>query len=148
MFAFLRKNQIILSSCFCLLLSLYILKAHSRGQLKNEPIGPILLWLLRPMQLGTHAVTGWFSDIQKGFGTLSGFKVENERLRTRIQQLEAERNKLLEAEATNRRLQQLLDFRAQLPPGSVTATIIAKSARTGFQSCLLDKGSAAGVGKG
>ena len=148
MFAFLRKNQIILSSCFCLLLSLYILNAHARGQLKNDPIGPILLWLLRPMQLGTHAVTGWFSDVQKGFGTLSGFKTENERLRNRIQQLEAERNKLLEAEATNRRLQQLLDFRAQLPPGSVTATIIANSASTWFQSCLLDKGSSDGVGKG
>jgi rod shape-determining protein MreC len=148
MLAFLRKNQIILSSCFCLLLSLYILNAQARGQLKNDPIGPILLWLLRPMQLGTHAVTGWFSDAHKGFGTLSGFKTENERLRNRIQQLEAERNKLLETEATNRRLQQLLDFRAQLPPGSVTATIIANSASTWFQSCLLDKGSSDGVGKG
>jgi rod shape-determining protein MreC len=148
MLAFLRKNQIILSSCFCLLVSLYIINAQARGQLKNDPIGPILLWLLRPMQLGTHAVTGWFSNVQQGFGTLSGFKTENERLRHRIQQLEAERNKLLEIEATNRRLQQLLDFRAQLPPGSVTATIIANSASTWFQSCLLDKGSSDGVGKG
>jgi rod shape-determining protein MreC len=36
----------------------------------------------------------------------------------------------------------------QLPPGSVTATIIANSASTWFQSCLLDKGSSDGVGKG
>ena len=148
MLAFLRKNQIVLSSCFCLLLSLYILNAAARGQLKNDPIGPILLWLLRPLQMGTHAVTGWFGDLQKGFGTLSGFKAENERLRTRIQQLEAERNKLMEAEATYRRLQQLLDFRGQLPSGSVTATIIANSASTWFQSCLLDKGNSDGVRKG
>jgi rod shape-determining protein MreC len=148
MLAFLRKNQIVLSSCSCLLLSLYILNAAARGQLKNDPIGPILLWLLRPMQLGTHAVTSWFGELQNDIGTLSGFKAENERLRTRIQKLEAERNRLLEAEATNRRLQQLLDFRAQLPAGSVTATIIANSASTWFQSCLLDKGSSDGVGKG
>lgn len=148
MFAFLRKNQIILSSCSCLLLSLYIVNAASRGHLTNDPIGPILLWLLRPLQLGTHGVASWFEDLQKDLGTLSGFKAENDRLRSRIQQLEAERNRLLEAEATNRRLRQLLDFRAQLPAGSVTATIIANSASTWFQSCLLDKGSSDGVRKG
>ena len=148
MLAFLRKNQIVLSSCSCLLLSLYILNAASRGQLKNDPIAPILLWVLRPLQVGTHAVTSWFGDLQNSFGTLSGLKAENERLRTRIQQFEAERNRLLEAEATNLRLKQLLDFREQLPTGSVTATIIANSASTWFQSCLLDKGSSDGVGKG
>jgi rod shape-determining protein MreC len=148
MLAFFRKHQIVLSSCSCLLLSLYILNAAARGQIKNDPIGPILLWLLRPLQVGTQALTGWIGDVQQGIGTMSGFKAENERLRKRIQQLEAEKNRLLEAEATNRRLQQLLDFRSQLPPVAVTATIIANSASTWFQSCLLDKGSADGVHKG
>jgi hypothetical protein len=40
MLAFVRKNQVPLSSCFCLLLSIYILTAAARGQLKNEPLGP------------------------------------------------------------------------------------------------------------
>ena len=48
---------------------------------------------------------------------LAGYKSENEKLRERIQELEVERNQLLEAEATNRRLQQLLEFRSQLPSG-------------------------------
>ena len=148
MLAFLRKNQILLSSCFCLLLSLYILNAGARGQLKNDPVGPVLLWLMRPLQLGTHAITGWVNEFQQSYGTLVGFKSENERLRKRLQQLEAERNKLLEVDATNRRLQQLLDFRSQLPAHSVTASIIANSASTWFQSCLLDKGSSDGVRKG
>ena len=43
---------------------------------------------------------------------------------------------------------QLLDFRAQLPGKAVTASIIANSASSWFQSCLLDKGSADGVRKG
>jgi rod shape-determining protein MreC len=55
---------------------------------------------------------------------------------------------LLEAEATNRRLQQLLDFRAELPNSAITATIIASSATSWFQSCVLNKGSADGVRKG
>jgi rod shape-determining protein MreC len=148
MFAFLRKNQIVISSCFCVLLSFYILTAAARGQLKNDPIGPVLLWMFRPLQIAAEAGAAWIRDIHQNYATVSAFKAENERLRNRIQALEVERNKLLEAEATNRRLQQLLDFRAHLPSGSVTASIIANSASTWFQSCLLDKGSADGVRKG
>ncbi len=148
MLAYLRKNQVLLSSCFCLLLSLYILTAAARGQIKSDPIGPLLLWALRPLQLGAHTISRWIKDIQEGSATLAGFKSENEKLRKRIAQLEVERNRLLEAEATNRRLQQLLDFRPHLPAAAVTATIIANSASTWFQSCLIDKGDAAGVRKG
>ena len=148
MLAFLRKNQILLSSGFCLLLSLYILTAAARGQLQQDPVGPILLWLMRPLQLGAQVTAGWIKDIQQSYITVAGYKSENERLRKRVQQLEVERNRLLEAGATNQRLQQLLEFRSHLPSGSVTASIIANSASGWFQSCLLDKGSADGVRKG
>jgi len=148
MLAFLRKNQILHSSCFCLLLSLYILTAAARGQLKNDPIGPMLLWIMRPLQIASQATLNRIQDIQDSYSMLAGYKSENEKLRKRIQQLEVERNQLLEAEATNRRLQQLLDFRSRLPSGSVTASIIADSASSWFKSCLLDKGSADGVRKG
>jgi len=148
MFAFLRKNQILLSSCLCLILSLYILTAAARGQLKNDPIGPILLWVMRPLQLAAEATTHWIQEIQNNYSTLAGYRSENEKLRKRIQELEVEKNQLLEAEATNRRLQQILEFRSQLTTGSLTASIIADSASTWFKSCLLDKGSADGVRKG
>ena len=147
MLAFLRKNQIPVSACFCLLLSLYILTVSARGQLKNEPVGVVLMWLLRPLQIAAQATSGWLIGIQENYLTMSGFKLENERLRKRIQTLEVERQKLLEAEATHRKLQQLLDFRAQLPTKALTASIIADSASTWFQGCVLDKGSADGVHK-
>lgn len=148
MLAFVRKNQVLLSSCFCLLVSLYMVTAGARGQLKNDPLGPALLWVLRPFQIGAQSITGWAQEFGKSYATVASFRSENERLRKRIQDLEVERNRLLEAEATNRRLQELLEFRSQLASGSVTATIIGNSASSWFQSCLLDKGSAAGVRKG
>ena len=137
MFAFLRKNQILLSSCFCLLLSLYILTAAARGQLRNDPIGPILLWIMRPLQIVAQATTNWIDAIQNSYLMVAGYKSENEKLRNRIQQLEVERNQLLEAEATNRRLQELLEFRSHLQSGTVTASIIANSGSSWFKSCLL-----------
>jgi rod shape-determining protein MreC len=148
LFAFLRKNQILLSSCFCLFLSLYILTAAARGQLKNDPIGPVLLWIIRPLQIAAQSTTHWIQEVRNSYSMLDNYKAENEKLRNRIQQLEVERNQLLEAEATNRRLQQLLEFRSTLPSDSMTASIIANSASTWFKSCLLDKGSADGVRKG
>ena len=147
MLAFLRKNQIPVSACFCLFLSLYILTVSARGQLKNEPVSVVLMWLMRPLQIAAQATSGWLIGIQENYVTLSGFKLENERLRNRIQTLEVERQKLFEAEATHRKLQQLLDFRAQLPGKSVTASIIADSASSWFQGCVLDKGSTDGVQK-
>jgi rod shape-determining protein MreC len=108
----------------------------------------MLMWLFRPLQIGVQVASGWIEEIQQTYEALTAFKAENEKLRQRIQTLEVERNQWLEAEATNRRLQGLLEFRSHLPVGSVTASIIANSASTWFQSCLLDKGSADGVRKG
>jgi rod shape-determining protein MreC len=147
MLAFLRKNQIPFSSCFCLLLSFYILMASARGQLKYEPVGAVLMWVLRPLQMAAQGSANWVVGIQENYLTMSGFKAENERLRRRIQELEVERHRLLEADAVNRKLQQLLEFRSQLPSKAVTASIIANSASSWFQGCILDKGSADGVQK-
>src|SRR3954451_6442402 len=148
MLAFVRKYQITVSCCFCVALHLYVLSASARGQIKNDPIGPILLWMLRPLQIVVHSTTGLFKGVQENYLTLTGYKAENQILKQRIAQLELERNRLLEAEAINLRLQQLLEFRSHLPAVTVTATIIANSASNWFQSCLIDKGSAHGVRAG
>lgn len=148
MLAFLRRNQIFFSSCFCLLLSLYILTATARGQIKNEPVGALLMWILRPLQIAGQGTANWIKGFRDRYDTLAGFRGENDRLRKRLQTLEIERQRLLEAEATNLRLQQLLDFRNELPAGAITASIIANSATSWFQSCTLNKGSADGLRKG
>lgn len=148
MLAYLRRNQVPLSCCFCLLLSVYILTTAARGQLKNEPLSAVLMWIMRPLQIAAQGTVNWIGGLQDKYDTLAGFRSENERLRKRIQALEIERQKLLEAQATNSRLKQLLDFRGQLHGTAITASIIANSATTWFKSCVLDKGSADGVRKG
>ena len=148
MLAFLRKNQVPLSCCFCLLLSVYILTAAARGQLKNEPLGAVLMFVLRPLQIAAQGSVNWIRGLRENYDTLAGFRAENEQLRKRLEALETERQRLLEAEATNNRLKQLLDFRTRLRGKVVAASIIANSASSWFHSCLLDKGSADGVNKG
>jgi rod shape-determining protein MreC len=127
---------------------MYILTAASRGHLKTDPLGPVLLWFLRPLQIALEETSGWIKGLQEARWTLSAYKADNERLRQRIVELEAERNRLLEAEATNRRLKELLELRSRLPAAGTTASVIARSASPWFRSFLLDKGSADGVRKG
>ncbi len=136
MLAFLRKNQVPLSACFCLLLSIYILTAAARGQLKNEPLGALLMWIMRPLQIAAQGAVNWITDFRENYDTLAGFRTENERLRKRIQNLEIERQKLLEAEATNRQLKQLLDFRSHLIPASAITAIDHRQQRQQLVSKL------------
>jgi len=148
MLDFLRRNQVLLSSLLSLLFSLYILAAAAGGHLRRDPIGPLLLQVLRPVQMGAQMAIIRLREIPERYAAWSYLAAENERLKRRILELEAERNRLLEAEATNRRLGELLDFRPNLPSGSVTAAIIGNSASTWFHSLILDKGSADGIRKG
>jgi len=106
------------------------------------------MWVMRPLQIAAQGAVHWVSDLRENYNTLAGFRSENERLRKRIESLEIERQKLLEAQAVNNRLKRLLEFRGQLAATSITASVIANSASSWFKSCVLDKGTNDGVRKG
>ena len=148
MLLFLRRNQVLLCSFLSILFSFYLLLAASRGHARSDPVGPLLLELLRPFQIAARATVMKSREIQQGFAGLWGLLSDNDRLRQQIQQLETERHRLLEAEATNLKLRELLDLKAELPKGSISAAVIANSASTWFQSLTLDKGSRDGMSKG
>lgn len=148
MFDFLRRHQILLSSLASLFFSFSILTAAASGHLDRDPFGLLVLALLRPLQAGAQAAGLWLRKVPQNYALWRDLAAQNERLRQRIVELEAEKNRLLEVEATNQRLRELLDFRARLPAGSLTASILASSASTWFQSIILDRGSSDGVRKG
>lgn len=110
-------------------------------------MGPLLLTLIRPLQIGTQTVALWVREAAGLTTRLGELASDNRRLSERIQELEAERNRLLEVEATNRRLRELLAFQPQLASTSLTASVIGSSASTWFRSLTLDKGEADGVVK-
>lgn len=148
MLSFVRRYQILLSSFSCLLLSLYLVAPAAKGGSRADPIGPILIALMRPLQTGVRAVVWGTMNVYQGYLALVGLSAENVRLRSRVAELEGARNRLLESEATNKRLRELMDFRSELPPDSITASVIGNSASTWFNSILLDKGTSHGVNKG
>jgi rod shape-determining protein MreC len=148
MISFVRRNQVLLSAFLSVLLSLYIIAPAAKGHLRTDPIGPLLMAVMRPFQSGIQMTLSSIGYVYFNYTALRGLTAENTKLKTRIQQLEAERNLFLEQEATNRRLRELMEFRLELPAGAVTASVISNSASTWFQSLILDKGKKDGVERG
>ncbi len=106
-----------------------------------------LLDFMRPFQKAAQATVSWVGGFRDRYIALWGLNEENERLRRRLLELEAERGRFLEAEATNARLRALLELKSSLV-SSVSATVIGNSASGWFRSITIDKGSQGGVRKG
>jgi rod shape-determining protein MreC len=148
MLSFLRRNQVLFSAFLSVLLSLYIIAPAAKGQHRVDPIGPLLIAVMRPLQSGIQAsflgIRGFFMN----YAALRGVANENERLKARVRELEGEKSRLLEEEATNKRLRELMEFRSEWAPKSMTASVIANSASTYFHTLIIDKGKKDGVEKG
>jgi cell shape-determining protein MreC len=140
MLSFLRRNQVLFSAFLSVLLSLYIVAPSAKGQHRADPIGPLLIAVMRPLQAGLQTSVLSVRDFFAGYVALRGLAAENDRLKARIRQLEGEKSRLLEEEATNKRLRELMEFRSEWAPKSLMATVIANSASAYFQTLIIDKG--------
>jgi len=145
---FFRRHQVLLTSFICLLGSLYILGAASTGRLQGDPVGPLLLGSMRPLQIGLQTIVVGVRRIRDRYRSLNNMRLENQSLKGRIVELEARMEGLLESEAINHRLQKLLDLKTRVPGRSVSAAVIGNSASTWFQSLTINKGENDGIRKG
>ncbi|MEE8074820.1 MAG: rod shape-determining protein MreC [Candidatus Binatia bacterium] len=148
MIYFFRRHQVLLTSFICLLGSLYILGAASTGRLQGDPVGPLLLGSMRPLQIGLQTIVVGVRRIRDRYRSLNNMRLENQSLKGRIVELEARMEGLLESEAINHRLQKLLDLKTRVPGRSVSAAVIGNSASTWFQSLTINKGENDGIRKG
>jgi rod shape-determining protein MreC len=148
MLSFLRRNQVLISAFLSVLLSLYIIAPAAKGRHRADPIGPLMLAIMRPLQSGIQSSVVGIRNLFLNYAALRGLGTENERLKARVRDLEAERSRLLEEESTNKRLRELMDFRSEWAPKAKVASVIASSASAWFQTLILDKGKADGVEKG
>ncbi len=148
MLSFLRRNQVLFSAFLSVLLSLYIIAPAAKGQHRADPIGPLLIAVMRPLQVAIQSTVFGIRDFFGSYVALRGVAAENERLKARVRELESEKSRLLEEEATNKRLRDLMEFRSELAPKAITATVIANSASAYFHTLIIDKGRSSGVEKG
>jgi len=145
---FFRRYQVLLSSSFCLLFAVYILGSSSSGRLQGDPVGPLLLEVMRPFQTGINSMLTGISNIKDKYLAVNDLWLENQSLKGQVSELEAQVNNFREAKATNLRLRKLLGLKNQAFAQSVSAMVVGSSASTWFQSLTIDKGTKQAIQKG
>ena len=148
MIEFFRRYQVLLSSSFCLLFAVYILGSSSSGRLQGDPVGPLLLEVMRPFQTGINSMLTGISNIKDKYLAVNDLWLENQSLKGQVSELEAQVNNFREAKVTNLRLRKLLGLKNQAFARSVSAVVMGSSASTWFQSLTIDKGTKQGIQKG
>jgi rod shape-determining protein MreC len=148
MLEFVRRNRVLLSSGFFLLCSLGLLSANARQPGRIDPLGHVFLEVMAPFQRFTAGITGGTRGLWGRYVDLIGVQAENERLRTRLRELEARGTHQSETDLMNRRLKRLLALQKELPTRAVAAAVTARDASVWFQSLTLNKGQQDGVSSG
>ncbi len=147
MFEFIRRNSIALTSGFLLLLCLLLVSSGAHPGQGGDPLGRIVLEVLRPLQ---GAVTTGFdsaTDAWHSYVALVGLREENERLRRRIVEFEQQEARITEIMEIDRRLAALLRFQTNLVGDSQAAMIIGRDPFPSFGTVTISKGEAEGVRK-
>jgi rod shape-determining protein MreC len=140
-----RRNRVVLASATLLLVALLLLSFGSRSDQRSDPFAGIVLEIMRPLQVGVTAAVDAVEGIWGGYFALVGVRQENERLRRRVLELEAQLVTRAEAERAEQRLQELLDFRAALADSGVPAQIIGRDPLPWSGTMTINKGRADGI---
>lgn len=148
MLHFLRRNRVLLTSAFCLLLAAGLAVRTGSERTRADRLGRLFLELMAPLQRSTTAVGRTIGGTWRGVVDLWYTRAQNARLRGRARVLEQELDRLAEVELENARLRALLDFRETLQGDVLTARVIGYDATGLAQTLVIDRGQIDGVTKG
>lgn len=145
---FLHRNRVALVCGALLLLSLVLISTGARTPPRADPLSDVMLEVMRPLQAAVAATVDAIGSVWHEYVALVGVGRENEKLRRRISELEQNIVRLAEVEATDRRLAELLRFRALIDGDVQAAQIIARDPMPWFSTIVINKGDSDGVGRG
>ncbi|MEJ5359840.1 MAG: rod shape-determining protein MreC [Desulfobacterales bacterium] len=144
---FSRRMILAFGGIVFLAVNLLLIAAATRRSVSTSPLG-VFLEIAAPFQaLATRAI-GTLRELREDYlGAVAAVR-ENRELRRRLEELEQIEAGRREIEIENRRLKELLGFKATLPGEAVAARIIAADPAAWFKTVILDKGEEDGVRKG
>ncbi len=144
---FSRRTILVCGGIVFLAVNLLVIAAASKRSVSASPLG-IFLEIVTPFQALTSRAIGALRELGEDYlGAVAAVR-ENRELRRRLQELQGIEAGRREIELENRRLKELLDFKATLPGEVVAARIIAADPAAWFKTVILDKGEEDGVRKG
>lgn len=143
-----NRNRIVLTSIALFCASLF-LTAYSAKNPRIASVGAsVLQQMLHPLQSSTssmyHGVFGFWDS----YVALRGVKTENDGLRHRLQELEAQNARLMEISHENIRLRGILKIADETKLQHVVGSVIGYDPSNWVQALSIDKGTRHGVREG
>lgn len=115
------------------------------AETKQRKIRSLAQTIMYPLQRSTSSSADSVSGFFGKFSELRRASAENEQLRQRVQEMEAELRDTRERAAEATRLEQLLKLSQGSPYSSIAAHVIARDPSMWFDGITIDKGRWAGV---
>ena len=129
-----------------LLLNFALLTYDARDEAtKQRKIRSIVQSVTFPVQRGASTAGGWFSGIFGSIGELRRASSENQELRERVKQMEAELRDSRERVAEAERLEKLVNLNERVGYKTVVAQVIARDPSMWFDNVTINKGRWDGV---
>ncbi|MCL7488051.1 MAG: rod shape-determining protein MreC [Desulfobulbaceae bacterium] len=142
-----RAFRLVLLSGILLTLALIFL-VSTLGSQKFSTLHKLILEATGPVQKVVTRATGYLGLFTEKYSDLVSVREENERLWDQLLECRAAAYRNREAQATNTRLQKLLDFKENHDLPMLAARIVGKDPSLWFRTVIVDRGSNDGVIKG
>jgi rod shape-determining protein MreC len=145
---FLWRNRVALAGGVMLLLAAHMLSSGvKQGDTLARPQG-LVSEALRPFQAASSRMGHSATDLVRHYVWLVNVTRENERLTKQVAQLSEQQTRMVEVEAQNRRLAELLDLKEALDLKVVAADVIGSDATGMARTLIVGQGSGAGLQPG
>ena len=138
-----RKNQFSTSNKYWLLIlaiiCIVLMGLSGFAESGKGPLSWAAGYTIVPMQKGINRVGMWIGDVSENFATLQEIKKENKELKSRLEEMTTENNRLQQNSALYKMDQNTADY------PKVAANVIASENSNWFSKFTIDKGSNDGI---
>jgi rod shape-determining protein MreC len=139
---------VVLTSGLLLLLALHLLSIGVRPDARANKPSLVLMETLKPLLVIESQMADDSSDFLHNYFDLVGVRQENLHLRQQLAQLESQHRRMLELEAENRHLADLLELRDALGTAAIAANVIGSDATGLSRTLMLSEGDRQGLQRG
>lgn len=142
---FLKKKVFAFVFFILLILATFIYQGIKGNE--DTSVINILVYPLNILERGSFSISKGIKNLFKDYILLGDKKEENKKLIAKIERLEHEKNKLIEAVSENERLRELLELKSTRTDYITTAEVFARDPTNWFQILWINKGAENGIYK-